>query len=91
VLPSSVTDITKPEGPVLYIRIYESDYYLIFPEFTPFHFPPRGKGIYAGAIKKVLFNRRVRKAGAKRAKLKHCYSVLCDLSVKATPAVWPLR
>jgi hypothetical protein len=35
-----------------------------------------------GAVEKILFNRRVRKVVAKHTKLRHCYSVLCDLCVK---------
>jgi hypothetical protein len=44
-----------------------------------------------GGVEKVLFNRKVHKEGAKNAKLKTSNSALCDLCVKATPAVWPLR
>ena len=33
------------------------------------------------AVLKAIFNRRVRKVGAKHAKLKPCHFVLCDLCV----------
>jgi len=35
-----------------------------------------------GQFKKIFFNRRVRKGGAKIAKSKQCLSNLCDLGVK---------
>jgi hypothetical protein len=47
-----------------------------------------GELILSGAVEKVLFNRRVRKVGAKDAKSKYYNSALCDLCVKT---LRPLR
>ena len=40
---------------VLYFRISVTNFRLSFLIFTPFHFPPKGKGFYAGAVEKVFY------------------------------------
>jgi hypothetical protein len=55
----------------------------IISAFSPLsYFPHRGNDGSAGAVEKVLFNRKEHKVGAKDAKIRTYYSALCDLCEK---------